>query len=480
MISDAAHLSELRHDCAFRELKRLVIETTGLSYYSDKDEDLCGRIQRRLRALGECTWGAYLQLLQDPETKRIEWDRLAEELTVGETSFFRHPELFRGLRENVLPDILHRNRDIRRLRVWSAGCSTGAEAYSVAILLAREYAAALRGWEVSILGTDINKKSLAQAREGSFAAWDFRGAEHEHIEDCFTPRGTRLVIHSDFQRHVRFAYHNLATDSPPLALYGVDTFDLILCRNVLIYFSPETNRRLVRQFYECIVPGGWLLVGHAEPNVELFRSFQAVNVPGAVLYQKPASPVLDTDVPKSGSAERSIDRRIKQLAAPVFESRKTGDRRRSLKPEAPGRLKEAAALPSNVSKQSALAVRLPTERSLSTSLLECENQTASRPMDAAVHLRLAMLHNQVGDHACAEASIRRVIYLEPSNALAHYLMGVSEQRQGRKGSACHAYGLALTILADRSDFELIPNADDLAVGDLRNLIHFHQEALSNS
>jgi len=486
MSSDTAHLSEPQHDCSFRELKRLVIETTGLSYYADKDEDLCGRIQRRLAALGGCTWSAYLQLLQNQETARVEWDHLVEELTVGETSFFRHPELFQGLRERALPDILSRNRASRRLRIWSAGCSTGAEAYSVSILLAREYPEEFRDWSVSILGTDINRKFLNQAREGSFAAWDFRGSEAEQIQDCFIPRGNRFVIRPEFQRHVRFAYHNLIRDPIPREEQGLGAFDLILCRNVLIYFDAETNKRVVRQLYEGTTAGGWLLVGHAEPNIELFRDFTAVNVPGAVLYQKLDQPVSDVGPGINGLVERRFaNRRGLPVTMSTQISRTAVDRRRTLGTECPPGTERAAAgqrlqrrNAPEISDHVEKSVREAPAPSLRTALHQCEAQTACQPMEASSHLRLAMLRDQTGDHARAESSIRRAIYLEPTSAFAQYLLGVFEQRRGRKKIALRAYARVLSILNGRPDSEPIPDGEQLVVADLRRLVSLQQEALN--
>ena len=157
---------ELTGDPLYPTLKEHLIQATGLTYYADKDDDLARRVRRRLSSLGVSDCASYLGVLRDPLRGRPELDELIAEITIGETYFFRHQEHFDALRDVVLPDLLARNQLKRSLRIWCAGCAEGPEAYSLAILLRREMAHKLADWEVSILGTDINRESLARAREG--------------------------------------------------------------------------------------------------------------------------------------------------------------------------------------------------------------------------------------------------------------------------------------------------------------------------
>src|SRR5438270_533851 len=146
----------LSMDPDYLRLKGHVIAATGLAYYADKDADLGARLARRLQARGRPDCGSYLDLLTGGSEGEAELDALIADLTIGETFFFRHREVFDALRDIVLPDLIERNRASRQLRIWSAGCSTGAEPYSVSILLRRDLAARLEGWDVTLVGTDIN------------------------------------------------------------------------------------------------------------------------------------------------------------------------------------------------------------------------------------------------------------------------------------------------------------------------------------
>ena len=290
----------LLDDPYFPRLKALVIETTGMAFYADKDDDLARILGDRMAEIGVGGCARYLERLEDIRLGKDEMDALVAELTIGETYFFRHKEQFTALRERILPDVIARNADTRRIRIWSAGCATGPEPYSLAILLRREFWMSIAGWHVSIIGTDINQKFLSRAREGRYEDWAFRATPDDIRAECFDKVGKHWLIKPEYKAWVSFQYHNLITNRFPSLIDNIAGFDIIVCRNVVIYFSRETVARLVPCFHETLVDGGWLVMGHAEPNLELFRSFRTVNVPGAVLYQRrdalgaevPAIPVV--------------------------------------------------------------------------------------------------------------------------------------------------------------------------------------------
>ncbi|HTU24642.1 MAG TPA: protein-glutamate O-methyltransferase CheR, partial [Pirellulales bacterium] len=279
--------ANLVDDPYYARLKDHVIAATGLAYYNDRDDDLSAHFERRLTELALADCGAYYTLLLSGAEGVVELDRLIEELTIGETFFFRHRELFDALRDQVLPAAIRRNRASRRLRIWSAGCSFGAEPYSLSILLKRDLAHLVHGWDISILATDVNRRFLDAARRGQFEDWAFRGVPAELREECFRSTGKRWSIAPQLREGVSFHYHNLVEQTFPSLAHNLFGFDLILCRNVMIYFGKDVVRRLITQFHDSLNPEGWLLVGHVEPNPELYRAFQTLNASGAVLYQKP-------------------------------------------------------------------------------------------------------------------------------------------------------------------------------------------------
>ena len=183
---------EILSDSDYPRLKTFVLNHTGLAYYADKDEDFATRMARRFAIVKAPHCNAYLSLLSRGAHGSSEIDALVGELTIGETYFFRQNEHFELLRSTIFPDLLRRNIESRQLRIWSAGCATGAEPYSVAVLLYTEFAAQIRDWDVSILGTDINPDFLAQARTGNFSEWTLRDVAPQVKDCCFRRDGEAL------------------------------------------------------------------------------------------------------------------------------------------------------------------------------------------------------------------------------------------------------------------------------------------------
>ncbi|WP_342110173.1 CheR family methyltransferase [Methylobacterium sp. SI9] len=287
-------------DPAYAALKARIIARTGHHYYIDKDDLLIERLRRRFRDAAAADCAAYAALLSDGALGEAEWARLEAEITVGETFFFRYAEQFQALRERILPALIAARASERALRIWSAGCSTGAEPYSLAILVRELLGEALPDWRISILGTDISTDALATARAAEYGRWALRTMPLEERLRYFTRlppapgirREGGYALRPEFRALVRFERGNLLTLTEPAAAAG-EAFDLILCRNVLIYFEARTVAAVVRGLGRRLRPDGWLLLGHAEPNPVFSGFLDAVSLPGTVVYRPlPEPPAL--------------------------------------------------------------------------------------------------------------------------------------------------------------------------------------------
>ncbi len=224
----------------------------------------------------------------DPEMQAF-----VSQLVVGETSFFRYRPQFEALRTRILPDLIAERRRERRLELtfWSAGCASGEEPYSVAMLVA-ELIPDWQDWDISVYGTDINPYALRRARLARFGDWSFRGVDDETISRYFRPVGARTKFLSHPCRDlVTFFRHNLATDPVPDPEHGLAGLDVILCRNVTIYFDEVLTRLLADGFRSALAPGGWLLVGHAEPDSSVFGRFEPVEFDETLVYRVSGGPV---------------------------------------------------------------------------------------------------------------------------------------------------------------------------------------------
>ncbi|BCR06966.1 hypothetical protein DESUT3_40350 [Desulfuromonas versatilis] len=241
-------------------------------------------LARRMRALGLASYRRYFDYLENHAESRRELGKLLGLLTVGETYFFRYLPHFEALVLTVLPEVLRRNHASRRLRIWSAGCSTGEEPYSIALVLA-EHFPQLAGWQVEILATDVNKQALKGAREGLFGPRSVRLVEPGWLEKYFRREGRHFRLEAGIRERVRFEPLNLQTGSYPAAENGTADLDMIFCRNVMIYFRPETTRKIVERFASCLRPRGYLFLGHSETLMNISERFSRVSAAGGFLYQ---------------------------------------------------------------------------------------------------------------------------------------------------------------------------------------------------
>lgn len=483
------HLSPraIRGDPAFVPLKQYVIEATGLAYYENKDDELASHLAKRMAALGVNRCDGYLTHLRAGDSGHDELDRLATNLTIGETFFFRHRELFDALRDQVFPQIIERNRQYRTIRIWSAGCSIGAEAYSLSILLRREFEQQLAGWDITILGTDINREFLTHAQSGEFGEWSFRAAPEDLKATCFARQGATWKIHEEYRRGVSFQYHNLVQHPFPSLVNNLTSFDLILCRNVMIYFNPLITQKLVGQFGDCLVDDGWFVVGHSEPNIDLFRDFRTMNAPGVVLYRRGLStelpgqpptwspPVFDTAVPSniaasdfstiSWTAPLAAEVRPASVKSPVTTTRPRRSRQTSM----------PAVVPASLTLQT---IRGQLDRGEWGAASEnCRRLEPAEKLNPLFHFYQALLAEQLGKYEETESALRRAVYLDRGFVLAHYHLGLVLHRNRDSAAAGRCFRNVLSLLEKRNADEVFPEADGLTVGDLQRLSQMHQEVL---
>lgn len=403
-----------------------------------------------------------------------ELDKLIAMLTIGETFFFRHHEAFDGLRDVVLPDLSRRNQGIRKLRIWSAGCSIGAEPYSISILLKRELLHLFSGWEITIVATDINRDFLERARAGTYEDWAFRSVPDEIKQACFSRSGNSWTIDPQYKESISFQYHNLVKDPCPSLRNRLDGFDLILCRNVTIYFSQETVRNLVQELYFSLADNGWLLVGHSEPNVELYRSFRAVNVQGAVLYQKSSEPVTTSawaiPAPPAPTPETFTLPAIPVIPpsrAPVFapKHRAIQERKVSIAP--------ALTPPPELASIQAIADQGDLEKAAQA----CERIMEREKLNPALHFYYALVLEQMGRRRDTQEALHRAISLDRSFIIAHYYLGLIHQRLRQPKDAFRCFRNVLDLLSGLKSEQPVPAANEFTAGELKQLTQMHMDAL---
>ncbi len=282
--------------------KDFLLKHSGLHFNQHNHRILERGLMRRIQALRMESLPAYFKYLADTPDNYDEFNKLLGLLTVGETSFFRYRSHRQALINYVLPRLLQANRAQRKLRIWSAGCSTGEEPYSLAILLLENFPELL-GWDVQILATDINKRSLRLAREGVYGERSLRMVEASLRQRYFEKLDNHYLLTLQVRRMVKFDYLNLQTAFPSTSMEGRGEVDLLFCRNVLIYFELETIRQIVAKFSQVLNPLGYLFLGHAETMQNVSDRFRRHHQNNAFFYQRKnqseAEGVKEPDLPRT-------------------------------------------------------------------------------------------------------------------------------------------------------------------------------------
>jgi chemotaxis protein methyltransferase CheR len=272
----------LMSEAEFRLLRDLVHEHCGLTFGDGMRYLLERRLAPRLAALELASFGEYHRFLRYDPGRAAELDEAIDLLTTNETYFYREPVQLGAFAHEILPACARSLARERRLRILSAGCSTGEEAYTLAILV--RDSRLLEGWDVEIVGSDISRRCLAAARAGSYGEHAFRNPEAAPMRRWFHLRGGKWVIDEAIQRMVRFTRENLLDAG---ALAGESGIDVLFCRNVMIYFDLGARRRVLRRFHHAMREGGWLLLGHSESLLNVTADFEIVHLQSDLVYRKP-------------------------------------------------------------------------------------------------------------------------------------------------------------------------------------------------
>ena len=272
-------------DAEFAQLRDFIYAQSGI-YVADNRKYLVeNRLATRIKELNLKSFAEYHTFLQYDAWRRQELNRLFEVITTNETSFYRNPPQLKVFQEMVLKDVLDKLKAQRqkRLRIWSAGCSTGEEPYTIAIILHEVLRSEIAAWDIRITANDLSEAVLAQARAGVYSEYSLRTTPKEIVARYFVADGANFKLKPDVKRLVSFGQINL---SDRMQLKRVERSHIVFCRNVIIYFDVEMKKNVITAFYDNLLPGGQLLIGHSESLHNISRAFRPKHYPGAIIYSK--------------------------------------------------------------------------------------------------------------------------------------------------------------------------------------------------
>lgn len=448
------------------QLSELIAARTGLHFPPERHGDLQRAIREAAPEFGCSDGDTCADRLLGATLSAEELRKLARHLTIGETYFFREHPSFNALATQVLPVLIHRKRSgDRRLRLWSAACSTGEEAYSLAMLL-QQVLPDWRDWNVSILATDINPHSLRKAEAAVYGEWSFRECQDDLRERFFSPVGDRRYrVRAEVREMVRFAEMNLAQDPLPSLSNDTNAMDLILCRNLLIYFTPAHARRLIGNLRQSLVDDGWLIVSPSECSQALFTGFMPVNFPGSILYRKRHRHDMPSTHEATFPPDDHVDPPTPAFAAPLSELQVS-----EMLAPAIERAPPPAVAADQAQALGALARGLANQGALDEALAATERWIAADRLDAAAHYLRAMVLQELGERARARAALQCAVYLQPGLTLAHFALGNHARAEARVAEARRHFANAERLLEKLDADEPVPESDGLSAGRLREII----------
>jgi chemotaxis protein methyltransferase CheR len=447
-------------DALLSQLSDLLESQMGLHFSRERWRDMERGIATAARESGYAETEAFVHWLLSASLTRPRIEDLASHLTVGETYFFRERESLDIFEQRLLPELLRaRSPSERHLRIWSAGCCTGEEPYSIAMMVDRLIPDSEK-WTLTILATDINPHALRKAARGVYGAWSFRDTPGWLKERYFTRRPDgRFEIQPRIRRMVTLSYLNLADDAYPSLVNGANAMDVIFCRNVLMYFAQDRARTVVDKLHRSLVDGGWLITSPAETSYLQGSSFTAVEFPGAFLFRKPA-------------ASRSP-------AAAVGHQRPWPEREGAESDAPAPPTPQSPAMQPGVGNAPELEERDTPQRNaracadegrLAEAMEWCEQAIATDKMNSAHHYLLAAICQERGERETAERALGRALYLEPEFALAHFALGNLCLGTGRQREARRHFANALTVLNAYPAEAQLPESDGLSAGRLVEII----------
>jgi chemotaxis protein methyltransferase CheR len=476
-------------DALLSRLSDFLEAQMGLHFPKERWRDLERGIAAASRESGYAQAEAYIHWLLSAPLTRIQIEGLASHLTVGETYFFREKRSLDILEQQILPELLRARRDTEmHLRIWSAGCCSGEEPYSIAMLLDR-LIPDFEKWNLTILATDINPRFLRKAVRGVYGAWSFRDTPARTRERYFTRRQDgRFEIQPRIRRMVTFSYLNLTEDAYPSLANNTNAMDVILCRNVLMYFSPEWARKVVGKLHRSLVEGGWLITSPTETSNVQFSAFTAVEFPGVFLYRRMAAggprtvavmhsvPWYDEEAAASHAPVPAAPREPAAFSAgrSVFVPEGLHEAADELATE-PGDADSHASDERETPRRKARVCA--DEGRLAEAVEWCEKAIAADKLNPAHYYLLAAICQERGQRETAERSLGRALYLEPDFVLAHFALGNLCLSSGRQRDARRHFDNALTLLRTCPPDALLPEADGLSAGRLAEIIASVQAGL---
>jgi chemotaxis protein methyltransferase CheR len=460
------------------EFSSFLAEQIGIRFLSKRWPDLLQGMVALAEELDFPDVESCMRSLMRVPLSRYQVEFLASQFSVGETYFFRDPAVFDALEQEILPSLIaaRRGDGNKRLRIWSAGCCSGEEAYSIAILINR-LLSDLDSWNITILGTDINAEFLKKAELGIYREWSFRSGPALLRQRYFSLlESGNYVIQPHIRRLVTFGHLNLVGDIYPAFESNTNAMDIILCRNVLMYFEHEQIVQVVRNLHHALVDGGWLIVSATEAGMGAFSEFTPVRFPSTTFYRKGDAGKQQESAEAHGPDIQNKTR------PPAFDSIPDSDAsyRSALIHYEHGAYEKAVSVLSTGRCRQPKELMLLARSYANCGRLEdaatwCEAAIAMDKCSPGLRYLHAIILEEQGALEPAVAALKRALYLDQNFVLAHFALGNFYRRQSKQKEATRHFELALALLQSYPQEEILPESEGMTAGRLTEIIRTREE-----
>lgn len=500
LVSEAQRM----HFCAF------LADSMGIYFPKERWTALEKKLQAAMHFFNYSDLSLFLEWLMKEPLSSQQIDVLAYYLTVGETYFFRDSRMFSLLEKQILLQILKRCEKERVLRIWSAGCCTGEEPYSLAILLHR-ILPAIKTWDLCILGSDLNREFLKKAEQAQYRSWSLRATPQEIIKKYFIKEGDYFQLIPEIRNMVKFSYINLVQEKPisfgePLFISTLEgtkkdssmsllrqgkKIDLILCHNVLIYFSKNQVQKSIKYLTDALDIGGWLSVAAIEVPFVQEQRLLSVPLEGATFFKK--IDAISQKMPSKSISEleslpaklSSVSLNLPDTIVPELSYQKSLELYKkkqyqlalnSLLPLLEEN-RELSTKKAGAKECILLAKIYANQGALLQALQWCERAIKIDPLNPLSHYLLATIYQADGAISEALEALKHALFLEPHFPLAHYMAGIMQKKSGNKKAAHKAFTTAYRLLGRAKLEELLFGSEELTAAQLKDLILIEGEVL---
>ena len=517
------------------ELRKYLLSNLGLNFSESQDKELFRKIEIAAKEHGYSNTYDFINWIINNDLSPAQIEKLASFLTIGETYFFRETKALDYLEQDYLPKLIYkrRNKD-KRLRIWCAGCASGDEPYTVAIIL-RRIIPDIKKWNITILATDINATFLEKARKGIYTKWSFRGVPDSFKKDHFIEHEDGMFkINKVIKDMVTFTYHNLAKDTYPSLINNTNAMDVILCRNVLIYFSKEGIIEVSSNFYKCLRKGGVMLLSpvessnlisgrfnrfqhegitvynkgiqRAKKKSEIVYDWESLKLPTTVNMQETRSKMQENGIPEKTFSEKQfpltlqdenvitkskIFNTIPESPTPLAKTTKptpktteVSEYKKAYAFFKAGKFEDAEAILSdvlnynknNIQQNILLLARIKANLGkLDDAKQLCKKAINIDKLNPVAHYLLATIYGEKTQDVEAIQSLKKALFLNPDFTLAYFLLGRYSIMSGKKAQGKKYFNNALITLSKLNADDELAESDGLTVGRLIEIIERMKE-----